>query len=413
MFEVVARANIHHQQVINLLKQRNKIQASLVYQQGRISTLEQNLVAHLYALIDADQSVLKPVVIELIEALVYITSQKLTSEYLIASGEKFSDLETLSLLCELLPNAFYKNTLPLAFESTYLENVLYKNSTMLSLLIHFDIAWPVEQLQVLRQSALAEQFNPSLIVACFLFGQSEVSSQELSQGYSHSNFNIVKASLVKGLVDDKSNAEKALFTRFHQAKSNDEKADILSLAGLSGDIRWLEPCTIFCQEYPDYSLSVLSHFQHKIFLTMIIHLMSQAATKQNAYQAWLLITNAELLQIPLLQDSSDHLNYAGKQTLPNVKQAELIRQTLMQEAGERLLAGISFSSNNAAEKLNGLQGQAVQRALLLSHSLQNGMPLYSRQLSSSAFTRYFEQNSQLKSKEVQQGQREQGVSYVA
>ncbi len=434
MFEAVARANIHHKQIIKLLKQRKKIHASLVYQQHRMATLEQSLCASTYALLDANQEGFKPEVAELVLALSVLVDDKLTSEILIASytlqncvaqadehhslaGEATTDsvatesivteagqavaeplavepealaakqeglAQAIELLCSLLPAKYLENKLALTFDNSYLEETFYRNSQLLDLLAHFSFEWPIEPLQVIRQAALTEQFTPSLTFACLLFGQDNVTSQELAQGYKHPQIAIAKASFVKGLRVDNSNAKAALFSRFSKTTTLDDKADLLVLAGMSGDERWIEPCTLFCKDYPEYTFTVLSNFQHKIFLPLIIELMALAPTSEAAYQAWLLLTNTKLLSKPQLQDNNNKHKKAGKLKLPNIDQAELHRQALMQQAGAKVLNGILFDDNDATEKLTGLQGKAVQHALLPAYVMTNGMPLYCRQLSSIA-----------------------------
>lgn len=406
MFEVVARANIHHQQVVKLLKQRNRIHASLVYQGQRMATLEQSLCAHIYALLDADPDELTPEVAVLVSAMNTLSDEQLTSEKLIecfeqesAAPEQTGLPEAITLLCSLLPTTYLEKKLNIVFENAFLEDILYRNSQLLELLTHFNIAWPVEALKVVRQSVLAEQFSPSLTVACLLFGQPDVTTQALEQGYKHSQFHIAKASFVKGLTIDKPNAESTLFTRFAKTTDVEEKAELLAIAGLSGDSRWIEPCSIFCKEYPKHTFAVLSNFQHKVFLTLIIELMTVAQTTDEAYKAWLLLTNTKLLKKPQLQDNSNNGRQAGEVKIPNSDQAELSRQTLMQQPGSKVLMGISFNNNEVAQKLNGLQGQAVQLAFLSSmlfslpnkktnsepNATGNDTSLYCRQLSSVAF----------------------------
>lgn len=403
----MARANIHHQQIVKLLKQRNRVHASLVYQQHRMATLEQSLCAHAYALIDADRDELKPAVAALVCALHFLIDDKLTSEQLLAryqqesmSAEEADLAEAIELLCSLLPATYLNNKLAIKFDNAYLEQIVYRNSQLVELLAHFAITWPIEALQVMRQSALAEQFSPSLTLACLLFGQDKVTSQELAQGYKHAQFSIAKASFVKGLAVDKLTAKNALFNRFAKTESLTEKADLLALAGLSGDSRWIEPCSIFCKDYPEHTFEVLSHFQHKIFLTISIELMAVAQTSDNAYQAWLLLTDKPLLKKPQLQDSKNKHQQAGELNVPNTDQAELHRQALMQQSGqhsgEKVLAGISFDDNNAAQKLAGLQGRAVQQALILSHRMSDGMSLYCRQLSSTALSEIMQQGDKSK-----------------
>ncbi|GAA0820378.1 hypothetical protein GCM10009111_25710 [Colwellia asteriadis] len=388
MFEVVARANIHQQQVVKLLKQRSRVHSSLVYQQARIATLEQHLCAHLYALLDVKRDELPSEILALVSALEILSDEQLNSEQLFAyyeqetsSADALALSNAIILLVSLLPSAYLENKLALTFEHSYLEETLYRNSQLLELLVHLAVPWPAEPLQVIRQSVLAEQFTPSLSVACLLFGQANVTTQELAKGYQHAQFSIAQASFVKGLIIDETNAKNALFNRFAKTPDVDEKATLLVLAGLSGDSRWIEPCIIFCQDYPEHTFNVLSHFQHKIFFNIFITLMAIAQTSDEAYRAWLLITNIPLLKKPQLQDHNNKHKQAGEQNLPNTDQAELHRQALLQQPGEKMLTGIEFSNNDAAQKLQGLQGKAVQHALLLSPVIDSAITLYSQQLS--------------------------------
>lgn len=414
MFDIVARANIHQDQVINLLKQRSRVHSSLIYSDERITTIETNLCAHIYALVDADQETLKPDVKVLVKAFNIITEECINSDCFIThliecyeqaccitkanekenieedqqenTEEKDEELaKALVFICSVLPTEFFTQNITTPFESSYLENLLHRNNVLLELLIHMKITWPVEQLRFVRQSVLSNQLTPSLKVACLLFGQKNITTQELAQGYTHTEFTLVKASFVQGLVSDKKNAQTALFNRFAKTTNIEEKAELLTLAGLSGDSRWSEPCAIFCKEYPEYTFTTLSSFQHKVFLTTIIELMGTAQTADDAYDAWLLLTNAELQKQSQLQDSKNKHNQAGDINIPNNNQAELVRQQLMQQPGALVLQGISFDVDNANSKLIGLQGKAVQHALLLTSSMTDGMALYSQQLTAKAF----------------------------
>jgi|GEM_PF-1624175 len=419
MFEIVARANIHHDQLLKLLKQRSRVHSSLIYDHERINTLEQNICAHIYALIDAEPETLKPEVSTLINAFTLITNnatipehlfiQQLIEHYENASSCDKSQENTLTqaikLICCLLPNSYFQHKIEAAqvqgiLDNSYLEHIIYRNNEQLELLIQFNIQWPLEQLQIIRQSALAEQFTPSLTAACLLFSQHNVTAQELAQGYTHKQFFIAKACFVKGLYIDNTKAQTALFNRFAKTQNVAEKADLLVIAGLSGDVRWNEPCTIFCKEYPEHTFNILSFFQHKVFLNIIIELMTEAQTADQAYQAWLLLTNTQLLKKPKLQDSKNKHNQtknnqADKNKVPHSDQAELIRQDLMQQAGTKILNGISFSDNNASQKLIGIQGMAVQVALSPANTMANGMALYCRQLSSQAFININKNSSEI------------------
>jgi len=387
MFDLVARANIHHQQAVKLLKQRDRVHTTFVYQQGRMATLEQNFIAHIYALLDAEEETLKPEVAAVVATFKMIIEQSFTVDRIAAvyQQNKRDETQSLALLCSLLPKLTLENKLSVTFEQADLEDLLYRQNQLFEVLQYFDIVWPSELLQVARKSALVGQFIPSLNIACLLFGQDNVTTLELAQGYCHAQFSLAIASFIKGLQVDKSNAQNALFNRFAKTSVVPEKALLLEVAGLSGDVRWAEPCLIFCKENPDLAFNVLCHFQDKAFLKTIIDLMNVAQTTDAAYKAWLLLTASELLKKPQFQDIDNKHNQAGEVNLPNDNQAELIRQHLMQQTGSKVLAGISFDESNAIQKLVGLQGRAVQRALLFSLKMNDGMSLYCRQLSSIAF----------------------------
>ena len=113
--------------------------------------------------------------------------------------------------------------------------------------------------------------------------------------------------------------------------------------------------------------------------------MGIAQTSEEAYEAWLLLTNCELQQKPQLQDTANPHISAGNSHIPDLQQAELIRQTLMQQPDLKILNGITFSDSNALTKLAELQGIAVQYALIPAYSQHQGMSLYCCQLSAQAF----------------------------
>lgn len=392
MFNAVAKAHIHHQQALNLIKLRKKIQNSMLFEAVRLKTIEHNLASHIYAITGAELEKINPEIEHLVWCMDELSQRAdkaplQLSELIVLESENPEKVESLSVIFGLLPIAEqerYFSTNKLVTDQ--LEMLLMKHNKLYELVMFSKVNWPSDMLHVARQTALAGQLTPSLQVACLLFGQSEVSPKELSEGYIHTQFEIAKACFIKGLEIDKTNAQNALFNRFANTDSANQKAELLEIAGLSGDIRWQEPCSLFCQENPDWTFTVLSHFQDKHNLTLHIELMGVAQTSQLAYQAWLLLTDARLEQVAQIQDTTNRHNNAGSNAQPNTDHAELIRQTLMQQTGRKILFGREFDGENALDVLNGLQGKAVQRALLLNLPMDNGMPLYCSELTNIQFS---------------------------
>jgi len=385
MFESVARAGIHHQQVINLLKQRTKVHGSLIYNKNRIITLEQHLSAHIYALIDAEDIKLKPQVEILVDILKALITPCLTSEQLIQTfvdAENEQQANAITLLSGLLPK-----TLTFESSSEYINSLLYKHNALADLLVIYTIDWPSEQLKVLRQSVLSNQCQANIALSYLLFKQTDVTALELEQSYEHNNFDIAMAGFTRGLLttDYATKAQTSLFNRFYKTENVLEKADILALGGLTGDKRWHEACLIFCQEYPDLSFNVLCHYLHKSSLILIIEAMKKAQTLQPAYQAWCVITDETLNMSSQVSDASDQHNNAGQQTVPNTDQAELIRQSLLQQPGDKILAGFSFDNSNAAD----FQGILIQRVLLWASGSFDKLEVFHRQLAAQEFTTMF------------------------
>jgi hypothetical protein len=407
MFEPVARANIHQQQLLNLLKQRARLHQNCLYPAQRMVTLEQQVFAHLYALQDAPQDSLKPEVAMLIEVLQFYTAAQLSEQQTIEPEQSIEPqcwleqlleyyqqalddqdlkrVKAIQLVQGLLPIAYLHKRFSMKAERPFLESLMYQRSALLEVIPPFCLDWPEELLQIARQSALAGQFIPSRTAACLLFSGAKITNSDLALGYAHSHFAIAMASLLKGLVQDPNNAQQALFSRFAITTDVTEKVRLLGLASNTADSRWVEPCYAFCSGHPEHCFEVLSQFQHKVFLPMIIDIMALPQCTEQAYRAWLLLTDAELQQKPLLQDVADQHRQAGAHCVPNPHHAEHVRQALLGQPGDCVLAGVSFYGwmpandgtqskagfntqqySKLAMKLRDIQGRAVQASLGLS-----------------------------------------------
>ncbi|REL26648.1 hypothetical protein DXX93_08690 [Thalassotalea euphylliae] len=411
MFSPVARAATHQQQVIQLLKQRSKLHRALVYDKSRMATLEQHLLAHVYALCDEEFLQLKPQVSYLVESLKVLSNQSSTGEVI---AKYFSDVQeaehrqAIILVCSLL-----SNKPSVEMQTHLLDLLLYQQFDLADLVQHFKLNWQVEDLTAARKALLNGSIEPTTSLVSLLFSVSEISDEELSAGYQHNNTDIAVACFVRGLncTNHRKSANTALFNRFSQTDDTKQKARLLEIAGLSGDPQWLEPCKAFCLEHLEFAFDVLCHFQHVIALPLIIELMSVAHTAEAAYQVWLTLTEYELLMTPQLTDIDNKQQIAGKQRFPNIKQAELYRQhTLSQikqashaetgnvvtksaetnnaktKRGERLLKGVLFNSDSAAIKLRTYQGLAVQRSLIFAGAINPVLESYQQTLSENAFS---------------------------
>lgn len=395
MFESVARAGIHHQKIQNLLKQRTKVHKHLLFDKSRMATIEQQLCAHIYALTDVDEEgvPLKPEVRCLVDAMAFLSQPTLTSESLIAyynSAEQGIHKQAILMLCSMLPL-----TLTFAEPTLYIEDMLYKTPDLAALLGLFDINWQAEQLAAARQAVLVGKVSPDNALCDILFSAENMSTTDFTLGYQHDNFTIAMASFIAGLSTktQRATANAALFKRFYKTEEAAEKAQWLALAGLFGDEQWLEPCALFCQEYPEYCYEILCHYHHKTSLTVVIELMAIAQTATTAYLAWQVITKQPLQLTAQLKDSHNKHQVAGKQSLPCVKQAELIRQSLFKQAEDKILAGINFNDSMVKEQLSSYQGLLLQRIMLRAGVNSIGTKQarnapYQQQLSHRAFSQY-------------------------
>ncbi|QBG34905.1 hypothetical protein [Litorilituus sediminis] len=403
MFDRVARAGVHHQKIQNLLKQRTKVHNNLLFDKGRMATIEQQLCTHIYALTDeSDEGLsLKPQVRYLLDAMTFLSQPTLTSESLIAyytSAEQASHKQALLMLCSMLPLS-----LTFAEPRQYIEEMLYKTPDLAALLRLFDINWQEEQLAAARKAVLVGESEPDVALCDILFSAENISTADFTLGYQHENFTIAMASFIASLSTktQQATANAALFQRFYKTAKASEKAQWLALAGLFGDEQWLEPCALFCQEYPDYCYEILCHYHHKTSLTVVIELMAIAQTAPAAYLAWQVITKQPLPLAAQLTDSSNKHQVAGKHSLPCVKQAELIRQALFKQPEDKILAGISFNDSNFNAKLSSYQGLLLQRVMLRAGVNKRGAEqttkaLYQQQLSYRAFSQFTQDETSIK-----------------
>ncbi|WP_448565338.1 hypothetical protein [Thalassotalea ganghwensis] len=375
MFETVARASAHHTQVVNLVKQRQHIERSLLSQCSRMQTLERNLLAYIYALVDEKTFKIKPNVASLVTALTHFLAENITLETLIqrfCELEQDNDFYSFILLASLLVGVTRYSKLTINETTPLIDSLLYPKKQgeqqLAELLRLWTLNWPSDALAGLRQHLLKSVERHSNALNYLVLSTDAVTETDLTQGYFHENSELALACFVRGLIDPKHqhHAQSALFQRFAKSEQPQDKARWLALAGLTGDQQWLEPASIFCQHYPQYTYEVLSHFQHKANLTLTIELMAIAQTSQAAYQTWLLLTEQSLLMEPAIKDIGTQQHSAGDALIPNQHQAELYRQQWFNQAGDCVLAGISYDNQNAVTKLNHLHGLLVQRVVLFS-----------------------------------------------
>ena len=436
-----------------LLKQRKKLQQTLLYSASRMNKIEQQLMAYFYALSQIDTNQLDSLLNDNAEVGSYVLLFKqfqncssqpcytLYKHYIMQeqSSELTSktDAVTVATLTDFFALAADHNKVEQGFvltklldsflyDSTKASNneVLEKSSASTELtqtdttpanslqtdsyapLSQLKLPWLLSGLKTLRQTALANKFTPSLALSCLLMGQTDVSAHELTHAYQQANNNLAIAAFIKGFSAPKASAistsaNSALFHRFAQCHDELTKVSLLQLAGLSANTDWIEPCKTFCLTYPQHTFTVLSYFQHKSYLPLIIQLMAQGATAQGAYNAWLLLTNQPLPLIPKLQDTANKFNHSNQQQLAksalsttkqdyaNTDKAEWYRQQFMlpaqQAQGDCLLYGRSFNCENANIVLADLRGKSVQGALLFNSDLTQGMPLWHSELTQAQY----------------------------
>ena len=400
MFSQVARAAICQQQVIQLLKQRSKLHSALIFDKGRMNTLEQHLLAHIYTLCDEETLALKPQVQYLVDSLNVLSSRALSGQAMIdyfLAAEGTEHQQAILLLCSLLPL-----NLTVEQPSQLLEQMLYQHGNLAELVQHFQIDWQAEELTAARKALLSNKIQATQPLVNFLYSDHDISDDELVQGYQHENSDIALASFVSGLSSQRhqQSANAALFNRFAKTDDITQKAQWLELAGLTGDQQWLEPCRVFCLEHPDFAFNILCHYQHITSLRLVIELMSVAQTASPAYQAWLVLTRQQLLMTPQLIDINNKHQAAGKQLFPNTKQAELYRQSLFTETKtadnatqNKILNGRLFSANTALKQLKPYQGEAIQRVLLISGVVDTKLTLFRQTLSAKVFSQLVQSKS--------------------
>ncbi|KAF7769664.1 hypothetical protein PCIT_a2535 [Pseudoalteromonas citrea] len=373
MFDSVYKLAQHQQRLTILTKQHKRLQAQGVYGVYRMHHLEVALLNHLYTVCDVPTHtphVLAGMSLSQLadagwkacftlltghpdEAAIYhlIACYDLITEEIADSHvfEAHSAIESQAHMALL-------NCRPVHWQSRFDDALLARLFTL-----------PEHYNRAFKQRVLSQPLTDSQAMSCLQSGCFDMQFSALLNGYCQS-----AAWFAEQLF--------AVFSR-----SNDEqiKARLLCLAGLTGDERWHEPCELFCAQHPQYSVEVLSHFQHKTALLMIIKLMGKAHVATQAYQAWQCLTNKPLPQVPLLAAVEPH-NINALQTSqlqqakmrPNLDAAEHERQRLALIKGGCVLNGVSYSPDNALTALADLAGIYVQRAALKQFSLPAAAMLY-------------------------------------
>ncbi|NTS78246.1 hypothetical protein HR060_15450 [Catenovulum sp. SM1970] len=388
MFDLVAKVNIHVQQINSLLKQRRLLQSRLCFDAISLKNLEIRLLNHVYALsplicvsvtdlTDLEQAEIVSKLDNLVEdiplgivcfcillkahpneRLSFIKQIHTAPEFadywpLFASLIKLSEQEHVDLT-EQVKAYHYQEDNALAIYQIMLQN------------------WQAGHLDGHLNSAHHGQFEVDGYLSSLLLAHTELS---LAPFYLSDSDHLATYALLRGLLQNNQDARAALIKRFAQATSIDHKAQLLSLAGLTDSDTWLEPCSIFCQNHPDYIIMVLPHFQHKQILPLIIKLMSLAQCYQQAYAIWLMLTD-----YPLVFESAislvDSDSKSDTHKMPNINQAELHRQQIMKKPGDKILMGQDYTADNAHLVLHGKAGKAAQLALLSKVSFSHACALF-------------------------------------
>ncbi|SFC95912.1 hypothetical protein [Pseudoalteromonas denitrificans] len=357
----VAKLSLHQKRIKTLTKNYRNLHSEGVFESNRLQVLEQQLLNHLYALSDIKidietdiegndllpENALIAAIYNVAEpwdyVLTLLESDKTTADTLMPFVSMFLADKPVQLLENL-------------------EYVRFKPCERIQLVQHCLNTQMQCDLKAFRQSALVGNFKPDAATASILFGQANLGQSELQNGYAHSDINIAKAALVMGFVKQVQGWQKGFFQRFVKCDKADDKAELLCLAGLSYNPDWHEACKTFCINHPQYCTYVLSHYQDKQQLKLIIELMAQETTAKYAYQAWLNITAKTL--------------YMTKASLPNCNQAELFRRELLQQAGSHMIFGRTYLAHSAARQLVGLAGVFVQRAQIISRPIEFAVRLF-------------------------------------
>ena len=365
MFAPVYKIKLHKQRLTTLLKHRQKLLQQGAFSLARFNVIDTQLLNHLYTLSDLKSDAPTD----------YFAGQNLT---------QVSEL-TWQALCELALNnsehfEIYSLVAADLFATSITDVTAYFNElrnaqqlTHYELLQHNVDHWQLKDLKALRTSVLEGKEKPPEVVKKILFSQS-LTISELHAAISHEDFTIAFAALINSYSAGHDDVSDKLFKVFAKTADEQQKAQLLALAGLLNDTRWYEPCSLFCKANPEYCSFVLSHFVFKQALPLVMELMAIAVTQQSAYAAWLTLTDRPLAKAEKMSVVTAN-NAAQPQSGINLDDAEHARQAFAMQGGEQLLMGISFSTANSAQQLAKLAGPIVQRVIAphFQHSIACGL----------------------------------------
>ncbi|MDN3380901.1 MULTISPECIES: hypothetical protein [unclassified Pseudoalteromonas] len=353
MFAPVNKVKLHTQRLTTLLKHRQKLLQQGAFSHARFNVIDTQLLNHLYTLSD-------------------LKSDAPTDYF---AGQNLTQVSELSWqgLCELsLNNSAHIDIYRLVacdlFNTPENDITAHFNELRSTQqLAHFELLqhnvkhWQLSDLKALRTSVMEGKEQPPAIVKTLLFSQ-PLATTELHTATTHSDFNITYAALVSSYCAGHDNVSDKLFNVFAKTADEQQKAQLLALAGLLNDTRWYEPCALFCKANPAHCSFVLSHFVYKQALPLVMELMAVAVTQPSAYSAWLTLTDRPLAKAEKMSVVTAN-NAAQPQSGINLDDAEHVRQAFAMQTGEQLLMGISFTKANSAQQLAKLAGSIVQRVI--------------------------------------------------
>ncbi|MDN3380875.1 MULTISPECIES: hypothetical protein [unclassified Pseudoalteromonas] len=353
MFAPVNKVKLHKQRLTTLLKHRQKLLQQGAFSLARFKVIDTQLLNHLYTLSDLKSDA--------------------PTDYFV--GQNLMQVSELSWqgLCELsLNNSEHVDIYRLVacdlFNTPIADITAHFNELRSTQqLAHFELLqhhlahWQLNDLKALRTTLIEGKEQPPAIVKTLLFSQ-PLTTSELHAGILHEDFNIAYAALVSSYCAGHKDVSDKLFKVFAKTADEQQKAQLLALAGLLNDTRWYEPCALFCKANPAHCSFVLSHFVFKQALPLVMDLMAVAVTQQGAYSAWLTLTDRPLAKAEKMSVVSD-ANAVKPQSGINLDDAEHARQAFAMQTGEQLLMGISFTNANSTQKLTKLAGSLVQRVI--------------------------------------------------
>lgn len=373
MFAPVYKVKLHNQRLTTLLKHRQKLLQQGAFSLARFSVIDTQMLNHLYTLSELAGEAPTD----------YFSAQNLT---------QVSEL-TWQALCELAQqNSEHSEVYRLIAADLFATPVTditahFNELRSTEQLAHFELLqhnvkhWQLNDLKALRTSVLEGKEKPQNVVKTLLFSQ-PLTTSELLAAVLHKDFEIAFAALVNSYCAGHDDVSDKLFKVFAKTADEQQKAQLLALAGLLNDTRWYEPCALFCKANPEHCSFVLSHFVYKQALPLVMDLMTIAVTQPSAYAAWLTLTDRPLAKAEKMSVVSDN-NAVKPQSGINLDDAEHVRQAFAMQAGEQLLMGISFTKANSAQKLAKLAGSLVQRVIAPHFDLTSACGLFHVQQSAS------------------------------